>query len=221
MRTLVAVCLTMVTAAALCAAAATASAVALPEFSVETNGTGTAGTATLETGAAIIGKIVCTGGTAEGTATSTHGATFHAHLTNCICKKTAALGGGTAKAESLGDGAGVILSLGTSLLVRIASGQVGVLYLDQPFDVDCLYATEELLNFKGSVLSLITPILTTTKTFKIAGGRSEFENEGGTKVKVEGLETEVANTGGFSKSTGESQNTVLSTAEVTEIVKTT
>jgi hypothetical protein len=222
------VLLSVVAVVALAGLASTASAVVLPEFTVETAATGASGTGVLETNAAIVGKVTCLKNTSETTATNKTSGAFHIHFTSCVCKKTAALGGGTAVAESLGDSAGIILSLGTFTLVRLKTADAGVFFLVTPFDIDCLYSTEELLNIKGSFLSLIEPVLTKTKTFKLnveqSGGVQkivEYENNSGTKVTAEGLKTEVANTGGFIKSAEESQANVLTTTEATEIVKTT
>jgi hypothetical protein len=203
-------------------------AVELPEFTVETTATGTSGTATLETNAAIVGKITCNASTEETAAISKQLGTFHAHFTGCVCKKTSALGGGTAVGETLGDSVGIDLTLGSFRLVRLASGKVGIWGLLTPLDVDCLYATEELLNIKGNELASIEPLLTKTKTFTVkaeqSGGKqaiTEYENDGGTKVAVEGIKIEVANTGGFIRGATEVHGGTTTTSSETEIVKTT
>jgi hypothetical protein len=203
-------------------------AVSQPEFSAEVTAEGTSATGTLETNAAIVGKVLCATNTSQTASTSPKLGTFHIHFTKCFCKKTSALGGGTATAESLGDSAGIILALGTYHLVRLGTEHVGIWFLVGQFDIDCLYATEELLVIRGSFLGLILPILKTTKKYDIVveqtGGKqaiTEYENENGTKVSGGSLETEVANTGGYIKSAEGSESNNLTTSEAVEIIKTT
>jgi hypothetical protein len=219
---------TMLALGILSALTSTAWAVALPEFSVETGLSEGLGTAVIETNAAIVGKVTCAEGSGEYTMSSKASGADHLQLSNCVCKKTSALGGGTAVAESLGDSARTVLSLGTFTLVRLKTADAGVFLLVTPFDIDCLYSTEELLNIKGSFLGLLEPILTKTKSFKLTISQSggvqsikEYENDNGTKVAAEGLKTEVANTGGFIKSAVELAICQLTAATATEVVKTT
>jgi hypothetical protein len=203
-------------------------AVALPEYTTEASYSSSVGTVTIETNAAIVGKLICTAGTGEYTTSNKKDSSYHLHFTGCVCKKTSALGGGTAAAESLGDNPGVILSLGTLQLVRLHTEDAGVWFLATPFDLTCLFSTELLFNIKGNLLGLIEPILKNTKTFKIniaqSGGKqaiTEYETNGGTRVAQEGLKLELGNTGGFINSSIEAGRFVLTATSATEIIKTT
>jgi hypothetical protein len=226
MRRLKTIVVAIVAVAAMSAVmSSSAFAVALPEFSVQTNAKATFNESLLEVISSLLGKITSTKGTAELTATSKTLGAVHVMFEGAKCSNGLEEG----PAESLGDEKEIILVLGEYHLVRLSSGDVGVWLLIKPVHIDCLFKSGDLLVTveEGNLLGLITPILTKTKTFELLLQQSkgkqtikEYENDAGVKVKAGGLKTSIDEKAAV-ESAQETKGTKITTAAETTIEKTT
>jgi len=194
-------------------ASASAWAVALPEFSVQTNFTGKSGAGKL---VAVGIEIKCTAGSNTGTATSKTAGNVTLTFTGCTL--------GTKKCSTAGDVAGTVLIASTYTLVRLASGKAGIDIKTTEKSIECEGST---IKVKGEVLGELTPVLTKTKAFKLIvavvekkQAITEYENNAGEKKKL--TEPLVANIGlGFVSATEESAENNITAEKETEITKTT
>jgi hypothetical protein len=207
--------LTMMAVFALAAtAASSASAVALPVFSVATGFTGTSGAGELK---AALGTIKCKKDTIEGGHTSNTLGPYTIDVKEC------SLGG--EECHSLGGSAGLTQVGGEWHLVRLKTEDAGIWFLVPLTHIECkLLGT--LILLLGSLLGLITPILTKTTKFEIAveapGGVQaikEYENDAGAKVAVS-LKAS-ADDGEEGAASEASAENIIKTEKETEIEKTT
>ena len=204
-------------AAALCAVVSVPAVaeVNLPEAIKETGFKVGAGKGAFE--ASTIEKISCKSTTGEGTPTNKRTGSFRLTFKEC-----SAVPG---KCSSSGEGSGELLVSGEYHLVRLKSGEVGIWYVlnGTPAKFEC---GADKLELKGSFLSKITPVEAKTADFEAeikkksakAQTISEFENNSGEKVKVEGLKASV-NGGAFGAASVESSEDKLTLAQEDEIIK--
>jgi hypothetical protein len=208
------ICVALLTTGLLGATASNAMAVAEPEFTVETSMTGTSGK----------GKLNLTGASLKWE----KGSSSATSISNKLVKMTltfTGLGLAGEECHSLGDAAGVILVIGELHVVRLKSGSAGSWFLWPSTHIICKFEAIDIV-IKGNVLSILTPILTSTKNFSIAlnvvAGAQEvtqWENAAGEKVTAK-LEGSISG-GAFKAATIESAENKLTSSLMTEIVKTT
>jgi hypothetical protein len=202
-------------------ASASASAVALPEFSVETNATGTNGAGKLNlTGA----EVECTSGADTLKSASKTLGKFTIEFSGCelVAEECHTEVSATEKTT-----AKIILIGGEYHLVRGASGRVFVWFLIPAQTIKCKHGAT-LIGVVGSLLGLITPLLTTTKSYEIGVNTvgtaknqewTEFENDAGGKVAVS-LKGKIG-VGTEKNVSEETANNKITTVSATEVIKTT
>jgi hypothetical protein len=198
-----------------------ASAVTLPEFTVQTDATGTGGAL----------KYNFTGAETECTSTSN---TLKA-VSKSLGKFTIEFKGCEVVGEECHSEASstekttaeIVLLGGEYHLVRGATEHVFVWFLIPAQTVKCKHASV-LLGVVGSLLGLITPILTTTKSYAIGINTvgtaksqewTEYENDSGVKVGVS-LKGKLG-AGTLKTATIELANNKYTTVSATNIIKTT
>jgi hypothetical protein len=198
-----------------------ASAVALPEFSVETNATGTNGESKVNlTGI----EFECTSGADTLKAVSKSLGKFTIEFTGCelVAEECHSEVSATEKTT-----AKIILLGGEYHLVRGASGRVFVWFLIPAQTVKCKHGAT-LIGLVGSLLGLITPILTTTKSYEVginvvgtakSQEWTEYENDSGVKVAVS-FKAKIGS-GTLKNATLELADNKYSMVSATEIIKTT
>jgi hypothetical protein len=206
-------------------ASAPASAVTLPEFTVETNSTGTSGATKLNLAGA---EIECASGADTLKTTSKQAGAFTIEFKSCE------LVGEECHSEPSSTEKSTAKSIpfpGIWRLVRAAAGKVlGLIDFHQT--IKCKHGSTLIgLGVSGNhLLVAVTPILTTTKSFLIGVNTvlvgitklqewTEFENDGGTKTAVT-LEGKIG-AGALKQVTVESENNQITTELSTEIIRTT
>jgi hypothetical protein len=223
LKVLLLACLAVFMLGAIASAVASAE-VSLPEFTVETNGSGTSSKGEL----ALEGtSIKCESGknTFKRISGNKRLGTFT--ITFETCKGPATVG----KCWSLGDPKGTILVGGEWHLVRSTKGEteplIWLLFASadnkEAIHLECEKVLELTLIW-GNVLLTITPFKTKTKSFELSVKRSgekqeitRYENNEGKEVEAEGLKASVD--GGATRSAGEeSTKNPLTTEAETEII---
>ncbi len=203
---------------AVAAMAATSAFAALTEFTVETKAESPRQTvtSTFETPSALEGKLVSSELSSEQAPTSKKLGTLHITFFNTKSENPLL---GNATCESLGDAAGVVLVLGEYHVVNAGL----ILLLISPVHIECLYSTVILLVVQGDLLAKISPVGSSTTSFKLTvkGKKgtqepAEFENDSAEKVKTK-LETSKNEGSAAASSQSESKEVSLETEKATEL----
>jgi hypothetical protein len=194
-------------------ASASALAAALPEFSTETGFTESAGKSIFETAGGV--KVTCVASSTTTTVSSKKAGTFHMAFEGC--EETAL----KAKCNSSGDSAGVILLVGEWQLVP-STKETALLLLTLTSEVHVECGKLFSATVKGTTLAPIAPINTLTTKYKLTiketKGKpelTEYENDGGEKVKTQLLAS--VNGGAYGEMAIEAIEPKLTTTEETEI----